>query len=104
MLKGIDLSQRIEFKSKTDDETVFLIRPLSGIEMIELSQHIDNGNLRLSGKYIIDLLDKVVVEIKNAVFIDKRKFIESLPPVVIMELVEESGKINGITENDRKNS
>ena len=48
MLKGIDLSQRIEFSSKEDkgdQKTIFVIRPLSGVEMLDVAKHVDNGQL-----------------------------------------------------------
>lgn len=110
MLKGVDLSQRIDFSSKEDrgdQKTVFIMRPLSGIEMLDISKHVDGGQLRLTKEYILEMLELAVVEIKNP---DKKKeeeikeFILSLSPSILMELVAEAGKINKFTENDEKNS
>jgi len=108
MIGIIDIEQRIEFVSKDDNtepKTVFVLRPLSGADMIDLSQFAEDGVLNLKGDYLINMIDKSTVEIKNInSALPKRKIIESLPVGVITELVAKVGEINNLTEQDRKNS
>ena len=107
MLKGIDLSQRVEFSCKEDKDnpTIFILRPLSGIEMMNMSQFMEGKVLKISGDYVISLLEKTIVEIKNPDIKgeDVKEFVKSLSPIIIMEIMSEVGKINNITESEEKN-
>lgn len=107
MLKGIDISQRIEFVSKTDQsdpKTVFVLRPFTGIEMVSLSQFFDAGKMTMTGNGIVEFIEKAIVEVKNyKEGLTVRQVIESLSGQVIGELVSEISIINNLTEQDRKN-
>ena len=110
MLKGIDLSQRIEFSSKEDkgdQKTIFVIRPLSGVEMLDVAKHVDNGQLRLTKEYVMDVLGMTIVEVKNPskkTNDEIKEFVSSLTPSIIMELVTEAGNINKFSGEEEKNS
>lgn len=105
MLKGIDLNQRIEYVSKYDSsepKTVFVFKPLAAAEMIDVMG--DQTTTVLKGSKIIDYLDMVICEVRNAEFSDKRSFLNSLPSLIISELVAESSGMNNMTLADQKNS
>ena len=109
MLKGVDINQRIEFSCVDDKEeprTIFVFKPLSGFEMLDLSKHLVGKKLTLSGSYILETLEKSIVEIKNPDLKDKDKikeFLQGLSSIVLVELVTETGKINKLTDDESKN-
>jgi hypothetical protein len=106
MLKGIDVNQRIEYVCKEDDsepKTVFVFRPMTASEMIDLTSDMDVTQLKMTGKKIIDFLCMAIVEIRNYHIADIREALNSLPPTVITELVQESTNINKIVGTDIKN-
>ena len=107
MLKGIDLSQRFEFSCKDDKEnpTVFVLRPLSGLEMMDMSQFMKGKELIFNKDYVLDLLGKAILEIKNPDIVGTAigDYILSLSSTNILELINEVGKINNITEDEAKN-
>ncbi len=96
MLKGIDINQKIEFSSKTDKEetkTIFVLKPLSGIQMLEI-----NG--------IVSLLLEAIFEIKNPDVLGKddiEKYLNTCSTGVLTELIDEINKINKITDDESKN-
>ena len=105
MIKGIDLNQRVEYVSKYDNsepKTVFIFKPLSASEMIDTIG--SESSTYLKGSKIIEYLDLVICEIKNAEFTDKKTYLDSLPSLVVSELVSESSSMNNMTASDQKNS
>lgn len=103
MLKGIDVDQRFEFSSKQDegeDKTIFVFKPLSGLEMINLAPNMEN----MTGESIAKFLSTCIVEIKN--FKDKsvEESLEFLPSEVISELLEFAASLNNLTDEDKKKS
>lgn len=107
MIPVIDIKQRIEFISKedkTEPKTIFVLRPLSGVEKFGVLQLAVGKNLTLEGEYITKLLEKAVVEVKNhSIEGTKEDIINSLPDSVIIELVNKIGEMNSLTENESKN-
>lgn len=108
MIPIIDISQRIEFISKEDKgepQTIFVLRPLNGIEKFDLLQHSAGKELKLEGKYITNLLKKSIVEVKNypTENADIDDILMSLPDMVVIELVGRIGALNNITEQEEKN-
>ena len=107
MLKGIDINQRIEFSSKSDDsepKTIFIFKPMSAEDMLNFAGDGDNGQLKLSGSKIFSFLEMSIVEIKNYEPVGTvASILRTLPPMVITELVQESASINKITGQDQKN-
>lgn len=112
MIEGLDLNQRIEFISEYDkgeQKTVFIFRPLSGSEKINVSSIYNRGTLKLTGDFLLGLIKSAVVEVKNPNF-DKEKdkdalmnYLDKLPSKVLIEF---GGKIQDmfeLTENDQKN-
>lgn len=105
MIQGIDVNKRIEFISKEDlsePKTIFVFRPLTGSEMIDLGTSVDGGNIKLSGQAIIDFIDKSLVEVKNFSDLPKRQVLDSLSPSILAELVNTVSEINNITDKDKK--
>lgn len=96
MLKGLDITQKIEVVSdydKSEPKTTFLIKPLSGLDMFS-GEDIN----------VKTILLKSVVEIKN--FKGKgsiEDILSSLPRKVITELIVKINEINTITDDDQKN-
>jgi len=107
VLKGIDINQKIEFVSKEDTsepKTVFIFVPLSGADTIGMSGIFEGGMAKLTGKAIVDFLDKCIVEIKNFEGeTDKIKIISSLTTGVISELVTQASEINNLKAQETKN-
>ena len=99
MLKGIDMNQRINFISKEDKEepkTVFVIRPLSAIEMMNTSKD----------EYLSLMLNKSIVEIKNPDLKDRQEiddFVNGLNVAVLTELINEITDINKLKDDEIKN-
>lgn len=106
MIKGIDLNQRIEYVSKTDNEetkTIFVFKPLSAESMLNFIGDGSGGELKLAGSKIFEFLEMSIVEIKNFQEGTVASQLRSLPPMVIAELVQEAGSINKMTGQDQKN-
>jgi hypothetical protein len=104
MIKGIDLNQRIEYVSPLDTgdvKTVFVFKPLSASEMIDLTG--SETTITLKGKQIIQYLNETICEIRNAEFSDKKTFIDSLSSNMIAELIVQASTINNMTVQDQKN-
>ena len=99
MLKAIDVNQRIEFSSKddkSDPKTIFVFRPLSGIEMLQFSQG--------SKEDIRNMLVKSLVEVKGYDHTDIEQVVDSLPLNVVGELIQKVNAINNFTGEEEKNS
>lgn len=97
MLKGIDVNQRIEFISKEDisePKTIFILRPLTGFEMMELQS-------LSTAEDLFKLVRKSIVEITNGES-DLDKMILNLPVATVSELVVFILKLNNLTEADKK--
>lgn len=106
MLKGIDIDQRIEFSSKLDKDdtkTIFIFKPLSALEMMNLSSASDDGQLKLTGTKIFDYLEMCIVEIKNYRLTNVRDALVTLSAPVLTELITEATRINNVSEQDSKN-
>jgi hypothetical protein len=102
MLKGIDTRQKIEYslESDTDPKTVFVLKPLSGLDKITLTAAYaksQEDGIRL-------FLRKSIVEIKNYSTADIDEAIETFSDEVIGELMGEINNINAKTGDDEKNS
>lgn len=109
MLKGIDVSQRVEFSSaedKDEPKTIFVLKPLNALELMEIVSLIDTTGKSLSAEYIAALLGKSLVEIKNPDLKDVGEiadFIMSLSFTILMELVTETNTINKLSDVEVKN-
>lgn len=116
MLKGIELSQRINFtfSDDTDPKTIVTLRPLSGVEMAELSNFQENGTVKLSTDYIVRMLQKTIVKIENyphegsileadSAKDEIFKFINGLNIKHLGEITNEITSINNVTRQEAKN-
>lgn len=106
MLKVIDVTQRIEFISKEDKgtpKTIFVLKPLGGLESIKLTDSVEDGKLKFSGDGLYNILNDSIVEIKNCQ-LEKEDMIRAIPVDVLGELIEQIGDINNLTDNDKKKS
>lgn len=99
MIEGIDTNQRIEFTSKydmNDPKTVFILRPLSGFEMMEFS----DGKMEDVKRMVL----RSIVEIRN---FNKECSIEdvlnSLNLKLLAELINKINNINQLSGEDEKN-
>lgn len=103
MLKGIDIRQRIEFVSSKDTsepKTVFVLRPLSSLEMIEFTALKEKGRIPRMKFY----LETSIVEVKNFSTNNVIEAIDSIDMETLGEITSELTKINHPTESDIKNS
>ena len=108
MIRGIDVTQRIEFISKEDkdeDKTVFVLKPLTASEVINISGMMTSGKAK-TGDYMFELVSLSVVQIKNP---DKKgeevkDFLGTLPANILVEIADEVNKLVNISEKERKNS
>lgn len=106
MLKGIDLNQRIEFSSKSDDsepKTIFVFKPMDTEAMLKFSADSQNGQLKITGTKVFDFLELSIIEINNYQEGKISDLLRTFPISVIAELVEEAGSINKMTGTDQKN-
>jgi len=98
MLRGIDPNERHEHISKYDlDEpkTVFVLKPLSALDMPE--------NL-VTREDMLQMLSSAVVEIKNMpAGIDKDAYLRRLDVLSLGELIGVCNKLNGLTGQETKN-
>lgn len=110
MLKGIDVNQRFEVSSpddKTKPKTIFVLKPMSGLEDLKLTEFIVNGRLKITGEYIKYVTSKSVVEIKNPDLQDRESidtFIQSQEVAVLLWLSTEILNVVKVTEADKKKS
>ncbi len=100
MIKGIDVNQRIEFSltsDKDEPKTVFVMKPLSGLEMMEFSTGAKAD--------IINMISKSIVEVKN--FLNANASVSEILNCLniqdIGELINKVNEINMITRQDSKN-
>lgn len=110
MITGISRDQRVEKTLKCDkgeEKTVFVLRPLTGLEMLEHSSMYDSNGKVDAGKvfqYIAAGVDSVrqpdgeKIEGKAVA-----AYIERLPIEAINELIVLCGGVNSPTEEDQKN-
>lgn len=100
MLTGINIDQRIEFTCQEDQDpkTVFIFRPLSGSDIMNLRSLPQKTKI---GDYAIELLDMSIVEVVGVT--DKRKFLKSLESHILDELVSKFNDINNVKDDDKKN-
>jgi hypothetical protein len=106
MIKGIDVNQRIEFSfsnDKDDPKTIFVFRPLTSAEMMDLASDAQGNTVKLAGSKIFEYLQLGIVEIKNYPVTDVKEALKTLPMDVITELVREMGRMNNMTEQEAKN-
>jgi len=101
MIKGIDTNERIEFISKHDHDepkTVFIFRPLSGLEMSGLLKALEGGDS-------MTYLNETVFDIKDGIPEggNKKDYLASLPLNILSELLTEANEINRLTGQDAKN-
>lgn len=102
MLPIINIKQRIEFVSPRDEadpKTVFVLRPMSGIESMDLMRSFKDGAMSLDKESIRSILLNSIVEIKNY-----DGSVDNLDTATVAELIGEVFKINGLTEDDKKKS
>jgi len=117
MLVGVDIKKRIEYVSPKDSDpkTVFVLKPMTGSEMIDLSMLSNGKEIKLSREYINILLERSIVEIRdfkssngevvNTSEKEKIKLVmDEIPVMVLGDLALEITRINGLTEDDKKNS
>jgi hypothetical protein len=97
MINIIDINQRIDFTSKADTsepKNVFVLRALSGVEMMNYGDLNDKDNL-------FKFLDASITEVKN-ISMSKQDFIKALPLDVLTELIIFTTNINNLTPDDKK--
>ena len=107
MLKGIDINQVSEFsiKNDSDPKTIFLLKPLTGYEMLEASQKL-KGETSINADYVEAVLDKAITGIKDpdiSEVNDINKFVEGLDSLVLIEIVTEVIRINDVSDDESKN-
>lgn len=103
MITGIDIKQRIEFVSKndlTEPKTVFVLRPLSSLEMMEFSEK-SNQSQAIG---ILFYLEKSIVEVKNFATQDIKEVIQSINVGLLGELIIAINKLNNVSGEEAKNS
>ena len=96
MIEGININERVEFSLSTDvtePKTVFVLRPLSGLELMKFSDFTNPDMLR---KY----LDLSIIEIKNG----ERSVIDRLNPRELNELAGRCFSLNNLLDEDKKKS
>jgi hypothetical protein len=95
MIEGINVNQRVSFVcecDKTEPKTEFILKPLSGFEMMEIWS---------DGYAAEKFLKKSIVEIKG--ISDKDAFLDSMPTIVLGELLKKANELNGLSEQEAKN-
>lgn len=98
MLEGIDINQRIEFISScdiTEPKTIFVFRPLGGVEMMRY-QELNKPEV------LLEFLNTTIVDIKNCNNPDKIAYIKSIDKNAISEIVIKALSINELTGEDKK--
>lgn len=103
MLEGINVNQRIKYSLKRDknNPTVFVIKPLSGLEVLEL---FGDGK-SLSSDSIRKILESSIVEVHNFEGpTNVCEIINTLNIDDVSELLSKINEINDITNKDKKKS
>lgn len=100
MIKAIDPNARIEFVSSSDvgePKTVFILRPLSGIEMMQFSEGKQDD--------VFKMLISSIVEVKNFPVegLSVPEITNSLNLTVLAELIQKVNSLNNLTEQEAKN-
>lgn len=98
MLEGIDVRQEIEFvskKDKTEPKTVFILRPLSGMDRLNIIQG--------GGSSAQKALQTSIIEIKNNDNVSVEDYINMLDLEVLDEIMEKINDISSIKDDDKKN-
>lgn len=95
MLQGLNVNERIEFISKSDNsepKTIFILRPLSGYESATKTT-------------TLEVLLTNIVEIKNMPegHSDIETYIKSLDQSCFVELITRVNLLNRVTEQEAKN-
>ena len=106
MIEGLNIKNTIEFTSKndvSDPKTVFVLRPLKAHEILDAG-NVSDGKMRLSGQYVVQMIESSVVEIRNYNTEGTiREKVESLPLSVMTELINKISEINNLSEKEAKN-
>lgn len=100
MIKAIDTSVRIEFSSKndtTDPKTIFILRPLSGMEMMQFTGGGQDDVLKMVSSSLVDVKNfpskwDNIIDVCNMLSIN-----------TLGELISKINEINSVTEQDQKN-
>ena len=99
MLTGINVNERVEFSSKfdkNDPKTVFILRPLTGLEMLKFS----SGSI----EDIVKMVEASIVSVTDFSGAKEiRDVINSLQMNVLGEVIQAINAINKVTEQDVKN-
>jgi len=106
MLQGISVDERIEFTCLNDTsepKTVFILKPLSGIEQFQFYEFYEDGKLKLKPTSVKTILLSSIVEIKNFTNKKLEEMIDSLDGVTAMALLNKIMEINKLTEKQEKN-
>lgn len=107
MIKGIDVSQRVEytFPHDTDEvKTVFVFRPLTSIEMMDLVSDGEGQEVKLKGKDIFKYLELSIAEIRNFPITDVKQALPTLKIGDLTLLVKEMDRINKMSAGEAGNS
>src|SRR3990167_1626321 len=97
MIEGLSLSERIEFTSSkdTDPKTVFVLKPLSGLDRIDLSSNMRAGERVLNSASARLVLELSIVEVRNWKEEKQvKEIIEVLPAEIITELLDRIVNLN----------
>lgn len=100
MITGIDINQRIEVtldSDKTEPKTVFVVRPLSGMDRIVIGT--DESDVPVAVK----ILSRSIVEIKNNNDIPVNEFLYMLSIDDLNGLLGKVNELNEITDEEVKN-
>jgi predicted transcriptional regulator of viral defense system len=102
MLKGIDVRQKINFSlpGDTEPKTVFVLRPLTSIEMMEFSD-VNNESKTKALKFYIETS---LVEIQNFVTDNVKEVVDCIDTKTLGELIGKLNEINHLTQDEAKNS
>jgi hypothetical protein len=98
MIRGIDINERTEFtysKDTADVKTVFVLRPLTGAEMLDFTGTRED---------ILKMVRMSVVEVKNLDGSADADLIDKLDIGVLGELIQAVNKVCQLTPGDAKNS
>lgn len=97
MIININESERVEFISQfdtTEPKTIFILKPLTGFEMMDFT-NLEDKNIML------DFIITSIVEIKNCNS-DKTEFVKSLSLNILSELLVFITNLNNLTQDDKK--
>ena len=102
MLKGIDVRQKINFSlpGDTEPKTVFVLRPLTSIEMMEFS----DVNSESKSKALKFYIETSLVEVQNFVTDNVKEVVDYVDAKTLGELIGKLNEINHLTQAESKNS